>query len=58
MEKIRLNLGGLKVETFQSIPTAESRGTVEAREAYDTSSCDSNCNRSHCISGPCCGDNF
>lgn len=52
--KMKLQLDDLQVETFQSGPPSEALGTVEARELFDTSSCDSNCNRSHCISGPCC----
>ena len=54
MEKIRLNVDDLRVESFQSTPASEVRGTVEGQEMFDTASCGTLCERSHCISGPCC----
>ena len=54
MEKIKLNLDDLRVESFESTAASDVRGTVEGREMFDTSSCGTLCERSHCISGPCC----
>jgi hypothetical protein len=54
--KIKLNLDDLQVESFHSTPAHDARGTVEARELMDTASCGTLCERSHCISGPCCLD--
>lgn len=53
-KKMKLNLENLQVETFQSTPASEERGTVEALELMDTASCNSLCERSWCYSGPCC----
>jgi hypothetical protein len=52
--KIRLNLDDLQVESFESTPTLDVRGTVEGQELLDTASCGTLCERSHCVSGPCC----
>jgi hypothetical protein len=54
MQKIRLNVDDLQVESFASTPEPDLRGTVAARERFDTASCGTLCERSHCISGPCC----
>jgi hypothetical protein len=56
MDKLKLNLDELTVETFQSAPVSEQRGTVEAREFFASSlrTCiDTNCGASYCVSSPC-----
>jgi hypothetical protein len=49
MNKLRLNLDELSVETFESLAVSEQRGTVEAR-AVPTGR--TNCN-TECVSSPC-----
>jgi hypothetical protein len=51
MNKLKLNLDDLTVETFESAAAFEQRGTVEAREFIDTqwvTLC-----RTGCVSSPC-----
>ncbi|HEX5869873.1 MAG TPA: hypothetical protein VFY65_05650 [Longimicrobium sp.] len=50
MNKLRLNLDELSVETFESTAVAEQRGTVEARELAPTAR--TICN-TECVSSPC-----
>ena len=56
MNKLKLNLDELKVETFQSASASEQCGTVQAREFFGSfaNTCnDTNCGASFCISSPC-----
>ena len=50
MNKLRLNLDELAVETFESAAISEKRGTVEARESPPIAR--TQCN-TECISSPC-----
>jgi|GEM_PF-6848806 len=49
MNKLRLNLDELSVETFESAAVSEQRGTVEAR---DFPTARTICN-TECVSSPC-----
>ena len=56
MNKTKLNLDELSVETFQSGAASEQYGTVEAREFFASTlrTCfDTNCGQTYCISSPC-----
>jgi hypothetical protein len=56
MEKLKLNLDELTVESFESAEKSEERGTVQAREVFDSTlrTCwHTNCGASYCVSAPC-----
>lgn len=50
MNKLRLNLDELSVETFESAAASEERGTVQARDLFATGR--TICN-TECVSSPC-----
>jgi hypothetical protein len=49
MNKLKLNMDELSVETFESLAASEQRGTVEGREGPTGRT---QCN-TECISSPC-----
>lgn len=56
MNKRKLDVEELAVETFQSAPACEQYGTLEAREFFASTlrTCaDTNCGKSYCVSAPC-----
>ena len=55
MDKLKLNLEALKVETFDAGAPSEHRGTVEARELFETAAptCAVTRCRTGCVSSPC-----
>jgi hypothetical protein len=50
MNKLKLNVDELTVESFESAAVSEQRGTVEAREKWPTAR--TICN-TECVSSPC-----
>ncbi|HEY7769953.1 hypothetical protein [Longimicrobium sp.] len=50
MNKLKLNLDELSVETFESADVPEQRGTVEGRDLFATGR--TLCN-TECVSSPC-----
>jgi len=57
MDKMKLDLNALKVETFEPAEAPEERGTVEGREVLVSrpyASCpDTDCGLSACRTSPC-----
>lgn len=43
MKKLRLEIDGLKVESFQALPARGGRGTVRGAESYYTLGCTEGC---------------
>ncbi|HEX8391492.1 MAG TPA: hypothetical protein VF665_03960 [Longimicrobium sp.] len=56
MDKMKLSLDTLKVETFEAVTETEERGTVRGNEmfvSFPNTCADTNCGKSFCVSSPC-----
>ncbi|MBB4637702.1 hypothetical protein [Longimicrobium terrae] len=56
MNKLKLSMESLKVETFEAVPVPEQRGTVPGNEvmvSFPNTCADTECGRSFCVSSPC-----
>lgn len=56
MNKLKLSMESLKVESFEAVEVPEERGTVAGNErvvSYPNTCGDTECGRSFCVSSPC-----
>lgn len=56
MDKLKLSMESLKVETFEAVAIPEQCGTVRGNEmpvSFPNTCADTECGRSFCVSSPC-----